>query len=129
MPQKRKVSKKPNIHIKKFVEGRRPTLIGVKKLMLKIDKMIVEGKTLDEVRKAYGASPEELIKKGKIPVLYYNGKSAFGCYQQSSILYSALKEIGISSRLTRQMLGGVPHSTGTCLKSIRKGFLCKKSTF
>ncbi len=97
--------------LKNFVTGRTPTLLGVKKLMLKIEKMIVEGKTFNEISKAYGEKPEQLVANGKIPVFFRNGKSIIGCYQQSSILYSSLKELGISARLTRQILSGVPHST------------------
>jgi len=97
--------------LKNFVTGRTPTLLGVKKLMFKIEKITVEGKTFDEVRTAYAQKPEQLVANGKIPVFFRKGEPIFGCYQQSSVLYSSLKELGISARLTRQILGGVPHST------------------
>jgi hypothetical protein len=97
--------------LQEFVKGRRPTLVGVKKIMLKIEKLIVEAKNFREAVEAYKLTPNEMISKGKIPVFFSKGTSVFGCYHQSVLLHAALKELGISARITRQFVGGAPHST------------------
>jgi len=95
-----------------FVAKRRPTLIGVKKLMKTIWGMVVPAQTRADIINGYKLTPEQIMRKGKIPVLFKGNEPRYGCYQMSSVLYSALKELGLRPRMTRFFVStGVPHTT------------------
>ncbi|MBT4870557.1 MAG: hypothetical protein HON47_03220 [Candidatus Diapherotrites archaeon] len=99
--------------VQNFVAKRRPTLLGVKKLMKTVEGMLVPAQTRTDVLNGYNLTPEQMIKKGKIPVIFFNGKEPkYGCYQMCSVMYAALKEMGLKPKMTRYFISNhVPHST------------------
>ena len=115
MPVRKKAKLRTN-SIREFVSNRRPTLLGVKKLMKSIEGMIVSAETRVDIIKGYKMTPKQMIEKGKIPVLFAGVKGAnrepvYGCYQMSSVLCTALKEMGLRPKMTRYFISGTPHST------------------
>ena len=123
MPAKKpikKLERKPRPErtaIQEFVGNRKPTLETVDHLIKSIQGMVTEAKTRSDVLDGYKKTSEQMVKAGKIKVIYRNSGPHFGmspkygCYQMSSILYTAMKEIGLSPKMTRFFLAGTPHTT------------------
>ena len=113
-PSKKVRAKKPVKRLQgidKLVHNKKPILEDVNKIMVSIDKMIVPAKTLSEAKKAYETHPAELVKSGKIPVIFgKEGGANYGCYQACGVLYEALKKLGLKPRLSRQLHGEMPHT-------------------
>ena len=96
--------------VKGFVSGIEPDLVGVNKLIKKIQKMTVPAERskigFEEARKAYSAKNiDKFIREGRIPVPYtVRGEPMWGCYQQSMVLYYSMKALGFKPRICREVI-------------------------
>jgi hypothetical protein len=108
---KKKVIKNNQV-IKEFIGKKDLSLLKVKRLMQKINKMFIPAKNRQEAKEAYGLMPDKQILRNKIPVFYLGEKPMFGCYQANSILYSCLHEIGLKPKLIRYfpINNGISHT-------------------
>lgn len=103
--------------VKGFVSKRRPTLLGITKLMKQINSLVVPAPDskigFEEAKKAYPArNIDKFIKEGKISVPFRRGQAIWGCYQQSMILYYSMKALGFKPRIFREVLSpGVVHTS------------------
>jgi hypothetical protein len=111
--QKKQIKPVKKIHpvFKKFTEGVKPDIAGVFELMKKINKIIVKAKSSEEIRTAYNSPAHEFLKKNQIAVQFKNGVKLNGCYQQSQVLYFALKQLGMKPKLSRFIFKERPHTT------------------
>ena len=116
----RKVERKPHLQktaIQELVGHGKPTKENITQIIKSIQKMVTEAKTTTDVRDGYKKTPEQMVREGKIKVIYRDSGPHFGmtpkygCYQMSSILYTALKEMGLSPKMTRHFVAGTPHTT------------------
>ena len=103
--------------IQKLVHRKKPVEKDIGVLIKSIQKMVTEAKNSADVRDGYTKTPEQMVGEGKIKVIYSEsnariGKNPmYGCYQMSSVLFSALKEMGLSPKMTRFFVAGSPHTT------------------
>ncbi len=114
---KPKTNSSTSSEIRNFVSKRRPTLLGVTKLMKQINQLVVPAADtkigFEEAKKAYSAEKiDNFIKEGKIPIPYQRGQAIWGCYQQSKILYYSMKALGFKPRMFKEVISpGVVHTS------------------
>ena len=115
--------------IEELIKNRKPTLVGISKLMSEIRSFVKVVKIdkndhnflrkKDFVEKEYGArSAENLARRRKIIVpgkitdlISGQIQELWGCHQQSIVLCNALKKMGVSANTYRYKMGtSVPHT-------------------
>jgi len=109
---------RPGREIRQLVGSRKPTLVEVRKLMIKIHGFLSPAKNRAEYVRFFHARPETLVGRKRIPVVFENGKPAFGCYQESRILAESLHLMGVRATITSKFIPEkgnpqslIPHNT------------------